>query len=79
MLTETKLLSEDITSMRKTEAARAAAALADRPLFAIGGIDLARAGELGPDARVAVGASVLDADDPVGAARALRDLLGAGR
>ena len=45
------------------------------PLFAIGGIDLANAGELHPVARAAVGAALLASPDPARAARELRTLL----
>lgn len=45
------------------------------PLFPIGGIDLARAGELTPVGRAAVGSAILGAADPRAAARALRAAL----
>ncbi|MEO0651215.1 MAG: thiamine phosphate synthase [Planctomycetota bacterium] len=63
------------------EAAVAAATQSALPVFAIGGIDppLARRLRAGTTAaRVAVGAAVLEADDPVAAARALRSALTEG-
>jgi thiamine-phosphate pyrophosphorylase len=52
--------------------ARRAAERSRRPLFAIGGIDVSSAGELGPGARVAVGAAILEAADGARAAAELR-------
>lgn len=57
------------------ELARRAAAATARPVFAIGGIDAALARQLAPDGRVAVGAALLDAEDPAAAARELRAAL----
>ena len=45
------------------------------PLFAIGGIDLTNAGDLGFLGRVAVGSAILSADRPRDAARSLREML----
>ena len=45
------------------------------PLFAIGGVTVANAGELEPVGRAAVGSAVLCAADPAAAARALRAAL----
>ncbi|HZC13729.1 MAG TPA: thiamine phosphate synthase [Thermoleophilaceae bacterium] len=69
------------------ELVRQAAAHADKPFFAIGGIDSERAVEVaGAGAeRIAVVRPIRDADDPLAAARALREALerepvgGAGR
>ncbi len=58
------------------DAALRAAAAARQPLFAIGGVDAAIARGLGPGARVAVGAALLDADDVAEAASELRRALG---
>jgi thiamine-phosphate pyrophosphorylase len=57
------------------ERAQVAAAGSPLPLFPIGGIDLERANELSPVGRAAVGAALLEAADPVAAARALRAAL----
>ena len=57
------------------ERAQMAAAGSVLPVFPIGGIDLARANELAPVGRAAVGAALLEAPDPVAAARALRAAL----
>lgn len=58
------------------DAALRAAAAARQPVFAIGGVDVAIARGLGPGARVAVGAALLDADDVAEAAAELRRALG---
>jgi thiamine-phosphate diphosphorylase len=58
------------------EAAWIAAGASARPLFAIGGVTLARADELERVGRAAVGAALLQAEDPAAAARALREMLG---
>lgn len=60
------------------EAAWIAAQSSALPLFAIGGITLERALELERVGRAAVGSALLDAEDPVRAARSLRALLEGG-
>lgn len=57
------------------EVAWAGSAAAGRPVFPIGGVDLANAVELQPVGRAAVGSAVLDAPDPARAAAELRELL----
>ena len=57
------------------EAAWIADQAADRPVFPIGGIGLAQAGELEGVGRAAVSSAILGAADPAGAARQLRSLL----
>lgn len=49
-----------------------------RPVFAIGGIDVANVGQLVRVGRAAVGAAILNAPDPARAARDLRNSLAAG-
>lgn len=61
------------------EAAWVADGTAHLPVFPIGGIEPANAGELERIGRAAVGSAVLAADDPAAAARNLRALLGAGQ
>jgi thiamine-phosphate pyrophosphorylase len=46
-----------------------------RPVFPIGGIDVANAGELERIGRAAVGSAILSAEDPAAAARAIREAL----
>lgn len=58
------------------EAAWVAAGASGRPLFAIGGVTLERADELERVGRAAVGAALLQAEDPAAVARALRETLG---
>ena len=57
------------------EAAWVAAQAASVPVFPIGGIDAANAGELARVGRACVGSAILGAPDPGRAAAALRDLL----
>ena len=57
------------------EAAWIAAAGSSTPLFPIGGIDVANAGELSRIGRAAVGSAILSAADPGCAAREIRRLL----
>jgi thiamine-phosphate pyrophosphorylase len=58
-----------------TQAAWIAAQAASVPVFPIGGIDAANAGELDPVGRACVGAGILAAADPLAAARAIREQL----
>jgi thiamine-phosphate pyrophosphorylase len=58
-----------------SEACWVASEASSRPVFAIGGIDAANAGELSRVGRAAVGSAILAADDPAHAARELRELL----
>jgi thiamine-phosphate pyrophosphorylase len=46
------------------------------PVFPIGGVDVASAGELSEISRAAVGSAILSAADPAAAARAIHELLG---
>ena len=69
--TATKGLEEGLG----VELAREAGARSPLPVFAIGGIDVELARQLAPHGRVAVGAAVLDAEDPAVAARDLRAAL----
>ncbi|MSR60841.1 MAG: thiamine phosphate synthase [Planctomycetes bacterium] len=65
------------TSGLGCEAAWIAARATLRPLFPIGGIELANAAELAPIGRAALSRAILCADDPLAAARELRALLAA--
>ncbi len=57
------------------EMAWIAAEASTLPVFAIGGIDVANAGELATVGRIAVGSAILSAKDPIGAVAALRAAL----
>ena len=69
--TATKALSRGVGAERAWVASHACAC----PLFAIGGIDRTNVADLAEVGRVAIGAGILGASDPVSEARQIRDLL----